>query len=117
MVKHSMQEDFGMKKISILVGIGGLAGLFLLSSVAMASGRIAHRQFRQQLRIHQGVRSGDLTLGEIRGLQCEQLSIRHTKRKAWRDGVLDPWERAHLERMQDRASRHIYRYKHNDMGR
>jgi hypothetical protein len=117
MVKHSMQEDFDMKKIIVFVGIANLAGLFLLSGVAMASERGAHRQFRQQVRIHQGAMSGDLTRGEIRELEREQLRIRHAKRLAWRDGVLDPWERARLKRMQDRANHHIYRYKHNDVGR
>jgi len=106
-----------MKKIGILVGIGALAGLFAFSGVATAAGRVGHRQFRQQKRICQGVRSGELTRGEVRGLERQQLRIQRTKRRAWSDGELQPWERAHLEYMQDRASHRIYRFKHNDISR
>lgn len=117
MVKFYVKEDLDMKKISIFVGIGVLAGLFALSSTAMAAGRVTHRQFRQQVRIHQGIRSGELTRGEVRGLERQQVRIQRTKRRAWRDGSLQPWERAHLEYMQDRSSHRIYRYKHNDVTR
>ncbi|OPX37590.1 MAG: hypothetical protein DRN37_06940 [Thermoplasmata archaeon] len=106
-----------MKKIGILVGIGVLTGLFAFCGVATATGRVGHRQFRQQKRIGQGIRSGELTRGEVRGLERQQVRIQRTKRRAWSDGKLQPWERARLEFMQDRASHRIYRYKHNDVTR
>jgi hypothetical protein len=117
MDKFCIKEDLDMKKIGILVGIGALAGLFAFSGVAMAAGRVGHRQIRQQARIHQGIWSGDLTRGEVRGLERQQLRVQRTKRRAWSDGQLQPWERAHMEYMQDRASNRIYRYKHNDVAR
>ncbi len=106
-----------MKKVGILVGIGALAGLFAFSSVAMAAGRVGHRQIRQQERIHQGIRSGALTQREVRNLERWQRRIQQKKRRAWSDGFLTLRERARLEYMQDRASHRIYHYKHNEMSR
>ncbi len=95
------------------------AMVFLTSAWAVSSfaGRIRHRQYRQQKRIHQGVHSGQLTWRETRSLEREQRHIRQSRRRAWSDGRLTPRERARLEIQQDAASRHIYRAKHNDRTR
>jgi hypothetical protein len=39
------------------------------------------------------------------------------QRRVWRDGQLTPREGARMHRAQDRASRHIYRSKHNRRSR
>lgn len=71
------------------------------------------RQHRQHERIHQGVRSGELTRHEARGLRREQRAIRKEAREYKSDGKLTRDERRDLHRDLDRASRDIYREKHD----
>ena len=71
------------------------------------------RQENQKARIEQGVRSGQLTHREAARLRAEQRRIRAEKRLARADGVVTPAERAQIRRDQRRASRHIYRQKHD----
>ncbi len=75
---------------------------------------INQRQRNQQRRIGQGVQSGQLTGGETRQLERQQARIQATKQKDKADGNVTPQERRQLTRMQDRASRNIYRDKHNN---
>ena len=105
-----------MKRFWRVVGIGTLVASFALCDVALA-GRVVRRQVRQQRRIHQGIRSGELTCRETRRLEREQIRIQRTKRRAWSDGRLTPRERVRLEVMQDKASADIYRLKHNNIER
>ena len=74
---------------------------------------IHQRQRDQQARIGQGVKSGQLTGGETRQLERQQARIQATKKADKADGNMTPQERAQLTRMQNRASRDIYRDKHN----
>ena len=96
-----------------------LAGLFLIPSglraqdAAKATPVVTRRQVRQQARIKQGVKSGELTKKEAAQLEHEQGKIRRTKRRAKADGVVTRKERAHLQHEQNKASRDIYRKKHN----
>jgi hypothetical protein len=72
------------------------------------------RQVRQQQRIAQGVRSGQLTPAETQRLERLQARIQADKLQAKEDGKVTPQERAKLTHAQNRASRDIYRLKHND---
>ncbi len=101
-----------MKKVIAIVTVAGMLGTMGVSSAW--AGRVAERQERQAKRIHQGVHSGELTRGETRSLVKQQHRIQHSKRRAWSDGKLTPKERVRLEVQQDKASRRIYRFKHND---
>lgn len=76
---------------------------------------VTQRQVKQQARIKQGVRSGALTRGETRRLERQQARIQKRKQidKAEHGGKLTPRNKAQLNRMQNRASRHIHRAKHN----
>jgi hypothetical protein len=74
---------------------------------------IDYRQARQHERIVQGIRSGELTAREANRLIAEQRAIAAEERYFKRDGRLSSWERAVLERDLDRASRDIYRQKHD----
>ena len=74
---------------------------------------ITQRQIRQQARIRQGVRSGALTPAETRRLEAEQRKIAREKRAAKADGMLTTAERAKIRHDQNKASRDIYRKKHN----
>ena len=75
--------------------------------------QIEQREARQQARIDQGAQSGTLTPREQRRLQREQRSIAKAETKAEADGKVTPQERHKLNRMQNHASRHIHRQKHD----
>jgi len=75
--------------------------------------RVEQREARQEGRIQQGVNSGQLTPRETRRLQGEQARIERAENHAQADGKVSAQERARLRNMQDRASRDIYREKHD----
>jgi len=87
-----------------------LAGLIGVSPVQ--AGEVVNRERRQQERIGQGVQSGELTAKETQRLEKEQVKIEADRKQALADGKLTKRERAELHKEQDRASRHIYRQKH-----
>ena len=102
-------------KITIFGGV--LAAALAITSIANAQTRtpvINHRQVRQEHRINQGVRSGELTRNEARSLRHGECKIQRDKRMAKADGRVSPAERRHLRHEQNRMSRRIYRAKHND---
>jgi len=75
------------------------------------------RQERQQARIRQGVRSGQLTRRETRRMREDQRDIRQLERAYQSDGTLTRAERADLHREQNQASRRIHRQKHDAQDR
>lgn len=94
-----------------------LAAAALLTSVPAFADSIDRREYNQERRIHQGVRSGQLTREEARRLETEQARIRHMEANAERDGRVTRHERARIDHAQDAASRHIYREKHDGQSR
>jgi len=88
------------------------AAAILLPAVADA-GPIRAREHRQQVRIHQGVRQGDLNRPEVKRLEHQQLRIERNRRAALADGTVTAREAARLHRQQDKASATIYRARHN----
>ena len=104
-----------MKKriiVTILLMVGG----FIAVDQAFA-GIIEDRIQTQRLRIRQGILNGELTHYEAKFLKSEQRQIRRIKKISWFDGRLTYSKRRHIEGLQNRASRHIYRLKHNDARR
>ena len=101
-----------MKKTLIVSGLL-LLGI-ALGSAQTATPHVTKRQLKQQARIEQGAKSGELTAGETKRLELQQAKIQADKRKAKSDGTVTPAERAKLAREQNRANRKIYRLKHND---
>jgi hypothetical protein len=99
------------RKAIIFAAVLAMAGAFMSADDALAS--VNGRQRRQQARIAQGVRSGELTGREAARLEARERHIRREERRYRADGVLDPWERADLNRDLNRASRDIYRQKHD----
>jgi len=104
-----------MKKALAAGTVLALVGLMGVQSAW--AGRVAKRQVRQDIRIGQGVKSGELTRGETRHLAKQQHRIQRAKRQAWSDGTLTRKEKAGLDWRQDKASRQIYRLKHNNRDR
>ena len=101
-----------MKKLAILTVII-MIPLFISVDMTQA-GRAGNRQVKQQKRIHQGLKSGELTPKEALQLEREQRRIQKTKQVALKDGKVTPKERLRLERQQNKANMRIYRLKHND---
>jgi hypothetical protein len=101
-----------MKKVLAVTALIVFAGLIVVQPVL--AGRGAGRHFKQEKRICQGIESGELTRGETRQLSKQQRRIRKSQRIAWADGTLTGKERVGLERQQNKASKNIYRMKHNN---
>ena len=96
-----------------------MALFLLLISVPALAGDPAmpgaeRRQQAQQRRIGQGAASGELTPRETVRLERQQAGIERAQRRMEADGKVTPGERARLHARQDKASRDIYRAKHND---
>ena len=101
-----------MNKAIMLCAVLVLGSAF--ASAQTATPRVTKRQLKQQARIEQGVKSGELTPGETKRLELQQAKIQADKKNAKADGVVTPAERAKLAREQNRANRKIYRLKHNE---
>lgn len=84
----------------------------LLGGVAFA-GPIQDRMFRQDQRIDAGAASGALTARETQRLDTQQDAIAGMRKSALADGRIEPREARRITAAQDRASRDIYRLKHN----
>jgi hypothetical protein len=78
---------------------------------------VNQRQANQRERIHQGVKSGELTRRETRKVVEEQRDVRQLERAYKSDGELTAKERADLHHEQNQASREIYRQKHDAQDR
>jgi hypothetical protein len=102
-----------------------LAAVFVLIGLSVTSNAqtrhprgINQREARQQRRIAQGVKSGELTAKETYRLEKEQVRLRNLEGRLRDSGDrLTPKERARLERDLNRASRDIYRQKHDGQDR
>jgi hypothetical protein len=90
------------------------ASLLLSAPLAFAgTPRVDARQDRQERRIEQGEVTGELTRPEENRLEAQQARIQRWEHRAMTDGVFTIRERVALQRIQNRASRNIYRQKHD----
>jgi hypothetical protein len=101
-----------MKTRTLTSMAGGLA-VFLLAGNLSSAGTTNQTEWRQQQRIWHGYRSGDLTPREFRRLEREQAFIRRSEARAGRDGRFTARERLRIQREQNRASRDIFRQRHD----
>lgn len=86
---------------------------FTVSTPALAA-RADRRQVKQQARIVEGAKSGELTAREAVRLQAQHNALdRKVERDRADDGKLDPVERARIEKKQDRLNRRIVKQKHD----
>ncbi|MES2191857.1 MAG: hypothetical protein V4454_17180 [Pseudomonadota bacterium] len=100
---------------ALALTVGGAA--FAQTPVApkdpLATPKIDARQARQEKRIDQGIASGALTSKETARLDARETKIESDKLAAKADGKVTGAERRKLRREEDRASRAIYRQKHD----
>ena len=107
-----------MKKVIARIVTGSIACMFVVATAFAADNDpgIQQREVNQQNRINQGIQSGQLTPGEAGKLEAQQARIKQREaRMAARDnGNLTARDKAKLTREQNRASKNIYRKKHNN---
>lgn len=107
------------KATTILMTLGILFGL-TATSFAHGNNKVPaarKRQANQQQRIHQGVRSGELTKNETRILREDQRDISREIRSSRADGEVTRIERRDIQQEQNQASRRIHRLKTNNRDR
>jgi len=96
-----------------------VVGMAAFLSLAMAAPTLAAapgaRAVRQQARVEQGLRSGQLTGREAARVERKEARLHAEVRadRAENGGRLTPVERAKVQRQQNRMSREIYRQKHD----
>lgn len=81
---------------------------------AARRGKVNARQDKQDRRIEEGKRSGEITRKEARHLDRQQKRIDRAESRAKADGKVTRKEARKLDRMQDKANRDIKRAKHNN---
>lgn len=99
------------KTITILTAL--CISTFLAIGAAAQTPGVNKRQKKQQHKIKQGVRSGELTAKETLKLEKEQHKIQKEKREAKEDGIVTKKERVEIHQDQNQARKHIIRAKHN----
>lgn len=95
----------------------GVVSLLLFGGFAWAQSSIDQRERRQQRRIADGVRSGELTRQEVKKLEKQQARIHRQEARAKSDGEFTAKERARIQKKQNQASRQIYKEKHDNQDR
>ena len=99
-----------------LMGVGSLAFASKASAYCAPQRHpTPARYYQQNQRIHQGVRSGELTRWESRDLRHDERGIRREARHdRWENGGhLTSDERKDLRHDLNHQSKEIYAYKHN----
>ena len=104
-----------MKTIK-LVG-AALVSILLLGNLMFAQGTVNQRERRQQRRIADGVKDGELTQKEARKLEKQQAKIHKAEARAKADGEFTAKERAKIQKRQNKASHQIYKEKHDKQTR
>ena len=94
-----------------------LVSILLLGNLLFAQGTINQRERRQQRRIADGVKDGDLTRKEARKLEKQQAKIHAAEAKAKADVEFTTKERARIQKKENKASRQIYKEKHDKQTR
>jgi len=97
-------------------------GALLIAALAFTSAAqaqthtpvINRKQHKIERRIHQDVRSGELTRNEARHLQHQDMRIQREKRMAMADGKMTFAERKRIRRQEKMLSRAINRDEHNN---
>jgi len=108
-----------MKRINVLWALP-LLGMLAMPAMAdddyddgYRTSRFEQRLDRQNWRIQQGVRSGELTRKEAKRLRKQHRRIAKLEHRFWRNDHLNRHERRTLRRELNAASDRIYRLKHN----
>ncbi len=106
---------------ALMVTTFGIFSLLTANTLVYAANthdpEVNARQHVQKHRIKEGMRSGELTARETRRLRKQQQGINRLEKAYKSDGHLTRAERNILHHAQDRASRQIYKQKHDGQRR
>ena len=100
---------------TILVA-AALVSASVISFTAMSE-TLNERQFKQKLRIAEGVESGELTARETARMLKGQAQLQRMENRAKADGVVTLKERARLQAKANKESAKIYHNKHDNQDR
>ncbi len=106
-----------MKAVSsLLSGAVLCAALVPMTSVAAPRQTVNQRLENQQDRINQGLKSGELTRTEAGNLEAKEARVKNNERfdRKQDNGKLTPAQRKSLNKRLNKASRDIYKDKHNN---
>lgn len=106
-----------MKKILLTVIALGMFVFFNNNTYAQHTPGADKRQSNQKHRVKQGVKSGEITKREAKSIKYSMKDAKRYEAKAKSDGVVTKRERARLKHKENKASRKIYRTKHNGRDR
>jgi hypothetical protein len=87
----------------------------MIAPIAANAGEVGHREIRQENRIYQGVRSGQVTPGEYDRLQSQEGRLNDQRANDLKkdDGHLTGAQYRQLNHEENHLSNDIYRDKHN----
>lgn len=102
-----MKKTVAILTVSTLIFVSGV-------SVSLAEEPVGKKAaINQKKRIEQGMKSGELTPGETRKLENEQIKLKKTEAEMKSDGKVTTKEKRILKNKREKASEHIYELKHN----
>ncbi len=90
--------------------------LIALGIVTPNNAEAAPGQIRAD-RVEQAIRSGELTVWEIKQLRADQRALEAYRDKAARDGRVTPKEKAALDYLKREMKQDFQRYTHNNRSR
>jgi hypothetical protein len=99
--------------LSMIAATSVVSAIAIFCPSSASAGPIADRQANQQQRIDKGVQQGTISQREYNKLQSKQEKIAAQRLLYLRDGNLNRKESAQLNNAQNRASRAIYRDRHD----
>ena len=92
-----------------------IASVLFISNLSF--GQINKRQQKQDNRVDQGVKSGEITKKEKAQIEMKQAKIQHMENQAHADGKVTKKEKAAITKEQNEANRQINRKKTNKRDR
>ena len=96
-----------MKKYTAL-----LLALMILGAIEMAEAKRFDKG-----RVQQGIQSGELTKVEAAKIRAQQAYQNKMRKQYMSDGILNPWEKSELRKMESRQDANIYHQKHDSQDR
>ena len=101
-------------RIRLTAVAAGLAACTIAAAAsAQNTANVVQRDVNQQNRIEQGLKSGQLTTKEAGKLEREESHIDKMESNALKDGKMTDAEKRRIERAENKASKDIYREKHD----
>lgn len=104
-------------KIKFLMMILFCLGFAFTTSAQTVTPKVTKRQVNQKKRTVQGIKTGELTKGEVAQIHTQQKAVNRTKKRAKADGTVTKKERAVIQKRQNNASKNIARKKNNNRNR